>query len=187
VNAVASVVAVMTSYLVSGDVGWDGTASRATGVYTNGLAQAAFQIAADAVGVTTVLNERPAASPQDASDIEAALNSLVSAEPILFKPGTADISPESQTTLQKVAGIAKRFGGLRIEAQGHTDSLGTTAVNQELSERRARAVVAALESYGVPAGDLASIGFGETQLVVDANGKEIPEQSRRVVFGVTTV
>jgi OOP family OmpA-OmpF porin len=84
-----------------------------------------------------------------------------------------------------VAGIAKRYGGLAIEVQGHTDSEGDPGRNLTLSEKRARAVLDALVAQGVPGADLTAKGFGETQLIVDQTGREIPDKSRRVVFGVT--
>ena len=56
--------------------------------------------------------------------------------------------------------------------------------NQALSERRAASVAAALQALGVPAEQLTSRGFGESQLITDNNGVEIPDLSRRVVFAV---
>jgi OOP family OmpA-OmpF porin len=94
------------------------------------------------------------------------------------------IAPESQVVIERLAGIAKRFGGMAIEAQGHTDSEGDAGRNLLLSQRRAQAAVDAMVALGVPAGDLTAKGFGETQLIRDQTGKEIPAKSRRVVFGV---
>lgn len=106
-------------------------------------------------------------------------------EPILFEWGSGTISETSRATVEKVAGIAKRFGGVVIEVQGHTDSEGSAGGNLTLSEQRAEAVVAALIALGVPEGDLVAEGFGETELILTSDGDEDPEQSRRVVFGVT--
>jgi OOP family OmpA-OmpF porin len=134
--------------------------------------------------VTPTLSPRPVATAEDAAALEAELNQLVAAEPILFDKGATTIAAVSAGTLQRVAGLAKRYGGLTIQVQGHTDSEGDAGRNQTLSEQRAEAVRAALAVLGVPGADLTSVGFGESQLITDANGKEIPEQSRRVVFGV---
>ena len=69
--------------------------------------------------------------------------------------------------------------------QGFTDSQGNPARNLLLSQRRAQAALDALVALGVPEADLTAKGFGETQLIFDQNGKEIPAKSRRVVFGVS--
>jgi len=104
---------------------------------------------------------------------------------IRFGKGETFISPLSTATVEQIAGIVKRFSGTIIEAQGHTDSEGDPGRNLTLSEQRAQAVADALVALGVPADEVTSRGFGETQLILDNNGVELPEQSRRVVFGVT--
>jgi outer membrane protein OmpA-like peptidoglycan-associated protein len=137
-------------------------------------------------GVTPPLGSRPVATPKDATDVEAAINALVSATPILFGKGDVVISAQSFSTLEQIAGIVTRFVGLSIEVQGHTDGEGDPGRNLTLSEERAKAVADALVARGVPADEVTSKGFGETQLIRDENGAEIPDKSRRVVFAVTT-
>ena len=60
--------------------------------------------------------------------------------PILFGKGEIVISPQSTATVERIAGIVKRFGGTSIEVQGHTDSEGDPGRNLTLSEQRAKAV-----------------------------------------------
>jgi len=72
-----------------------------------------------------------------------------------------------------------------VEVQGHTDSEGDAGRNLTLSEQRAKAVADAMIALGVPSANITSKGFGETDLITDDNGVEIPEKSRRVVFGVS--
>jgi OmpA-OmpF porin, OOP family len=58
--------------------------------------------------------------------------------------------------------------------------------NQTLSLSRAQRVRTFLVTLGVPAADLTAKGFGSSQPVTDNNGAELPDKSRRVVFGVTS-
>ena len=133
--------------------------------------------------VATLASRWPATSEQGA-ELEAELNALVAAQPILFDRGSVNVSLSSLGTLQQVAGIAKRYSGLSVAVQGHTDSEGDPERNLTLSVQRAAAVRDALIILGVPAAELTSEGFGITQLIRDSNGNEVPDKSRRVVFGV---
>ena len=148
---------------------------------------ATFTTAAAEVGIAADLVPRPTATPEQAAALEAELNALVAAEPILFDKGSTTIGATSVATVQRVAGIAKRYAGVAIEVQGHTDSEGDPARNLTLSEQRAAAVLDALVARGVPTADLSAKGFGMTELIRDADGNELPEKSRRVVFGVTAL
>lgn len=185
ISGLTQLIAAMPVPLVFGEVGWDGAALIASGQYVDAAARAEFEAACERVGVTPALDARPVATPDDADDVKAAVNALVSAEPILFGKGDIVISPASTPTVQRVAGILKRFSGMAIEVQGHTDSEGDPGRNLTLSEQRAQAVADAIVTLGVPGDEVTSKGFGETDLITDNNGVEIPEQSRRVVFGVT--
>lgn len=176
--------AAMASSLTAGSVEWTGTTITAAGSYVDDRARATFESAATAVGVTPTLTPRPTATAEQAAALEAELNALVAAEPILFDRGSTVISVASESTIERVAGIAKRYAGVRIVVQGHTDSEGDPGRNLTLSSQRATSVVGALVALGVPLAELTSEGFGMTQLIVDADGNEIPEKSRRVVFGV---
>lgn len=173
--------------LSTGEVGWTSDGLVARGVFADDGSRAAFQTAADAIGAVATLTERAPATAADATPIEDAMNMLVTATPVLFAKGEVTIDPASFPTLQRVAGLAKRLGGVRIEVQGHTDTEGDTERNRELSQRRADAVLEALVSLGVPRADLVAVGYGEAQPIVDQNGAEIPERSRRVVFAVTVM
>lgn len=185
VSSIAALVAAMPVPLVRGEVGWNGTEVTATGQYVDEPSRGVFLDACTRAGVTPQLEARVTATADDAADVENAVNALVAATPILFGKGEVVISPQSVATVEQVAGIVKRFAGTRIEVQGHTDSEGDPGRNLTLSEQRAKAVADALVLLGVPADEVTSKGFGETQLIRDENGAEIPDQSRRVVFGVT--
>jgi len=67
-----------------------------------------------------------------------------------------------------------------VIATGHTDSIGTEAYNQKLSERRAAAVKEYLVSKGIPSAKITTIGKGKTQPVATNKTKEGRQKNRRV-------
>ena len=185
IAALATLTAAMPPNLVIGETGFASGKLYAKGVYLNDATKATFEAAAAAAGATATLEARPTATTDDAAALKQELNDLVAAEPILFDPGRDTIKAESQATLDKVAAIANKYAGVAIAIQGHTDSQGGEAGNQTLSEQRAAAVLQALVQRNVDANQLASVGFGETQLILE-NGVENATKSRRVVFDVAT-
>ena len=182
-----AVLAVMPANMVGGVLSWSGSDVGLVGSYASDDGRTVVETAATQAGVSAALTPRATATPAQGAALEVELNALVSTQPILFDKGSVDISLSSLGTVQQAAGIAKRYGGLAIEVQGHTDSEGRASRNMTLSERRSAAVSDALIAMGVPAADLTSKGFGETELIRDSNGKELPDKSRRVVFGVTSI
>ena len=186
-DGLLALLALMPVNLVAGDLGWNGSSVLVSGSYADDAMRATFTTAAAEVGIAADLVPRPTATPEQAAALEAELNALVAAEPILFDKGSTTIGATSVATVQRVAGIAKRYAGVHIDVQGHTDSEGDPARNLTLSEQRAAAVLDALVARGVPTADLSAKGFGMTELIRDADGNELPEKSRRVVFGVTAL
>ena len=76
-----------------------------------------------------------------------------------------------------------KLSGVDLEmviATGHTDSIGTDAYNQRLSERRAAAVKDYLVSKGIPAAKVTTIGKGESQPVATNKTSEGRQKNRRV-------
>ena len=101
---------------------------------------------------------------------------------ILFETGKATLKPESTEEIRRVAEYMKANPTARFEVQGHTDSQGSDAVNDPLSQQRAEAVVKALESQGVDPFNLRAVGKGSHEPVAD-NGTEAGRaQNRRVEF-----
>ncbi len=95
-------------------------------------------------------------------------NELILPSPIVFKTGTAELKPESDSTLFYIKNYLtdKPFiTVLRIE--GHTDNVGDEAKNQALSEIRAMAVGKWLESNGIDCKRLICVGFGSTKPITD--------------------
>lgn len=80
---------------------------------------------------------------------------------ILFGFDQSNLSNEAKTNLDKLVTILKDYPDTNIEVQGHTDSKGSEAYNQKLSEQRARVVSLYLIDKGIKNSRLSIHGFGE--------------------------
>jgi OOP family OmpA-OmpF porin len=185
IGHLATLVMAMPSNLLSGEVGFDGTAMYANGVYLDPSTKTIFEGLARDAGITVVLEPRPTASVDDAANMQQQLNDYVAANPILFESGKAILVSADGPILDRVAAIAKPFAGINIEVQGHTDATGDAGRNLTLSQARAEAVVAALVSRGVPAAQLVAKGYGETVPKVPNNSDANRATNRRVEFVVS--
>src|SRR5690242_10372222 len=81
---------------------------------------------------------------------------------ILFPFNSTDILPAGRDNLRQLASSLDKYPNSDILIVGHTDSVGTDAYNQDLSQRRALAASAYLQSLGVPANRLQTAGKGKT-------------------------
>ena len=102
-----------------------------------------------------------------------------------FEFNLSQLTAPAQQTLDEVAGALLTQPDLRVEIQGHTDSIGSPAYNLNLSQRRADAVKAYLISKGVSASALTAKGYGKTKPLVSNDTAEGRAQNRRVAFEVT--
>ncbi len=93
------------------------------------------------------------------------------------------LRPDAVSILNEAIEILKRYPELRVEVAGHTDSVGTDAYNQGLSERRATAVYDYLTSNGIDAGRLQGpTGYGESRPIApntNDDGSDNPEGRAR--------
>jgi outer membrane protein OmpA-like peptidoglycan-associated protein len=85
---------------------------------------------------------------------------IVNMPDILFESGKFKLRPEAREKLARIAGIIINYPKLRIEAEGHTDNVGSAAYNQKLSEQRAYEVRCYLISQGVPLASMEWSGKG---------------------------
>lgn len=106
-------------------------------------------------------------------------------EGILFATDSAAVAPSIQNDLFALADNLNRYPSSQVEVIGHTDNTGSAAYNQDLSQRRAAAVVAILRSAGVPGGRLVSYGRGESQPIASNLTVEGRAQNRRVEIVIT--
>jgi outer membrane protein OmpA-like peptidoglycan-associated protein len=82
---------------------------------------------------------------------------------ITFGVDSANIDPSFRNTLDQLASTLTQYEKTYVDVLGHTDSTGSDAYNQALSERRAYAVADYLSSRGVQSARLAARGYGESQ------------------------
>lgn len=82
---------------------------------------------------------------------------------ITFGVDSANIDPSFRSTLDQVASTLTQYEKTYVDVLGHTDSTGSDAYNQGLSERRASAVADYLSTRGVQSARLAARGYGESQ------------------------
>lgn len=100
---------------------------------------------------------------------------------IQFDFNKADIKPESKPTLEEIAGLLQGNPQWKIYVVGHTDNVGTYDYNMDLSQRRAKAAVAALTTqYGVQAARLRPSGVGPLAPVAPNDSEEGRTKNRRV-------
>ena len=116
---------------------------------------------------------------------DSARGLIVSMTGLLFETGKSTLVPHVRENLARVAGILLGHPGLEIEVEGHTDSVGSDAMNQSLSENRAEAVRNYLLAQGVPKGAIVSRGFGETQPLATNDTTDGKAQNRRVEIVVS--
>ena len=95
--------------------------------------------------------------------------------------GKYTLRPAAREKLAKLAGIVLGHPGLRLAAEGHTDSTGSTEFNQKLSVKRAEAVAEYLSSQGVPRDNLNASGFGDTNPIASNDTAAGRQKNRRVV------
>ena len=104
---------------------------------------------------------------------------------VLFATGNSDLQTAAREKLAKISGIVLAHPDLKLEVEGHTDSVGNDASNQTLSERRAQGVRDYLVSQGVLADTIVSRGLGSTRPIAPNDTAEGRQSNRRVELVVT--
>ena len=99
---------------------------------------------------------------------------------ILFATNSSTLNTASRTSLDKFATSLLNNPDTDVKIYGHTDSTGSDAINNPLSQRRAESVYNYLISKGVTGARMASQGFGSSQPVADNNTVAGRSQNRRV-------
>ncbi len=106
---------------------------------------------------------------------------------ITFATNSADLSANFYPVLDAVSGTLQEYGETVIEVAGHTDSTGSAAYNQTLSERRAQSVAAYLMSHGIKQPRLIVVGDGSQHPVASNATPEGRQQNRRVELTIVPV
>jgi outer membrane protein OmpA-like peptidoglycan-associated protein len=111
---------------------------------------------------------------------ETARGLIVNMSDVLFNTGQYTLKPTTQISLAKVAGILLAYPGLEVRVEGYTDSVGSDAFNQTLSDKRAETVKNFLVAQGVAPNNITSQGFGKNDPVADNATASGRTQNRRV-------
>ena len=99
---------------------------------------------------------------------------------VLFDTGKYNLRMPAQLGLAKLSGIVLSHPGLKLAVEGYTDTTGTAAFNQTLSEQRANAVRDYLIQQGLDAGSITAQGFGPSDPVASNDTPQGRQQNRRV-------
>jgi outer membrane protein OmpA-like peptidoglycan-associated protein len=105
---------------------------------------------------------------------------IVNISDVLFDTGKYTLRPGAREKLAKVSGIILAYPSLKLEVEGHTDSVGTDLSNMKLSDNRSNAVRDYLVAQGINSASIAAHGFGETQPVSTNDTAAGRQQNRRV-------
>ena len=125
-----------------------------------------------------------APAPNRCADVQAGINDLLKT-PINFATDGYAVADSSQGQLTQIAAKIKDCPDAKVAVKGFTDNTGNDAINQPLSENRAKAVADFLVSQGVAAGNVTSQGFGSANPVASNDTPEGKAQNRRVEIAVS--
>ncbi len=105
---------------------------------------------------------------------------VVTLSDVLFDTGAATLKPGADLALGRVSEFLQKNPETKLIVEGHTDSVGSDASNESLSQRRADAVKAALLSRGIQSDRIETLGRGEGYPVASNDTQAGRQQNRRV-------
>jgi outer membrane protein OmpA-like peptidoglycan-associated protein len=143
-------------------------------------AQAQADLAKNA---TLAAQAQLAATQQQLSDLQAKKTDrgmVLTLGDVLFDTGQATLKPGADLVIGRLATYLNSNPQTKIMIEGHTDSRGSDAYNEDLSERRARAVADALTARGVSPDSVRTLGRGKAYPVATNDTPEGRQQNRRV-------
>lgn len=106
---------------------------------------------------------------------------------INFAYNSAAVAPQFQRTLDQVGQVLGQYDRTYVDIYGHTDSTGSEAYNQDLSERRAGSVADYLETRGVKSARIGIRGFGELQPIASNDTEAGRAANRRVEIKIVPI
>ena len=110
---------------------------------------------------------------------------IVNMSDVLFDTAQYTLKPGTREKLAKIAGIVTSHPGLKLQVEGHTDSVGSDEYNQTLSENRAQSVRTFLVSQGIESDHITARGFGESSPITTNDTAAGRQQNRRVELVVS--
>jgi len=97
-----------------------------------------------------------------------------------YQPGSFEVDPNNQERLKSLVRVLNFVPEIRLEINGYTDNIGTTAANRKLSKKRAGRVREYLITFGVDASRIIVFGRGETNFVADNSTAAGRAKNRRI-------
>jgi outer membrane protein OmpA-like peptidoglycan-associated protein len=168
----------------------DAAAANAQAAAAQQQAQNAQQQAQDAQAQAAAAQQQNAQLAERAARLEAILVELhaqktergmvVTIGDVLFATDRAELNANGMANVRKLAEVMMQNPDRTVLVEGFTDSTGSSAHNQQLSERRAQAVAQALTSLGVPRERVAMRGYGEAYPVASNDTASNRQLNRRV-------
>jgi outer membrane protein OmpA-like peptidoglycan-associated protein len=116
---------------------------------------------------------------------ESARGLIVNINDVLFDFNKYTLKPGAREKMAKVSGILLAYPGLKLQLEGHTDSVGTDDYNMKLSQERADAVRDFLTQQGVALPSITSVGLGKAAPVASNDTAAGRQQNRRVELVVS--
>lgn len=175
---------ILAGALLGGLIG--GKTGRIVGAGIGGVAGAAVGYQMDKQ--IKELKEQTAGSGVDVTETDNGQAILVNLpDGVTFDVASYTLKPEFRATLDKVGESLTRYPNSLVDVYGHTDSTGSDAYNQTLSENRARTVANYLVSRGVAAARVRSQGFGETMPIASNDTEDGRAKNRRVEVKIVPV
>jgi outer membrane protein OmpA-like peptidoglycan-associated protein len=154
-----------------------------------------IQLAARQRDVNTAVEQRNAAS-QQAAELQAELDKMKAKQTdrgivltlgdVLFDTARAELNPGAATKMDQLAQFLTQHPDRRAEIDGFTDSVGSDAYNEDLSQRRASAVKAALVTRGIDPSRINTQGYGKAYPVAsnsDSGGRQLNRRVEVVIGG----
>lgn len=121
-------------------------------------------------------------TPQDVVELQESINDLIAGKVVEFELNSDVLTPVGTTLLDEILAALEKFPNVPIGIEGHTDSLGSAADNQDLSERRARAAFDYLVAHGQDPDRFVVVGYGESQPIADNATAAGRARNRRIEF-----
>ncbi|MBS1853259.1 MAG: OmpA family protein [Acidobacteria bacterium] len=111
---------------------------------------------------------------------------VVNMPDVLFDIGKYNLQPAARERLARISGIVTAYPDLKMEVEGHTDSIGSDEFNQVLSEKRANSVRDYLVTNGVSGDNIVARGLGKSEPIADnktAAGRKLNRRVEMIVSG----
>ena len=101
---------------------------------------------------------------------------------VFFDFDKSNLTSEAQKVVAEAVDTAKKMGMVRVLVTGHTDTVGSRAYNQGLSERRAGSVKAEMVRLGLSEGEITTVGKNFSEPLVPTGPGVREPQNRRAVI-----